>query len=364
MCNWLMTRRRSQQRRAADNAGLLGTRIFVEQGTPARIGLASNVADALVALGGATLNDETTRVLRPGGIAIAAEQTSVKPVPAGIDDWSHHYHGPDNNPQSLDKLARAPFLTQFVVEPRYAPAPQAAVAAGGRVFMAFGNVAWHQREEPWLNTLVAVNGFNGTMLWKRPLLPGLMVDRCTMIATPTTLYLADDKSCKLLDAATGKLVDEIAVPAGVGGGTFWKWMALDNGVLYGLVGEEERQDPDARWRRTVHGWPWNEMSKGYNDPARLWGLREDARGDGPESQVGALEVPGGSADRQPHLCMTSGRIYFSSFGRYVECVDAKNGKAIWKRTPRRTRKSSRASGGIVRSKGRSRLEDQRLHEVH
>ena len=34
--------------------------------------------------------------------------------------------------------------------------------------------------------------------------PGIMVDRSTMIATPETLYLADDKSCKLLDAATGE----------------------------------------------------------------------------------------------------------------------------------------------------------------
>ena len=39
----------------------------------------------LVALDGATLSDETARVVRPQGIAIAGDQTSVKPIPAGVD---------------------------------------------------------------------------------------------------------------------------------------------------------------------------------------------------------------------------------------------------------------------------------------
>ena len=63
--------------------------------------------------------------------------------------------------------------------------------------MAFGHVAWKERAEPWLDTLVAVNGFNGTMLWKRKLTSGIMVDRSTMIATPTTLYLADELFIKI-----------------------------------------------------------------------------------------------------------------------------------------------------------------------
>ena len=82
-------------------------------------------------------------------------QELVKPVPDGVDDWSHPYHGPDNNPQSRDQVARAPYLTQFLADPRYAPLPQVAVAAGGRVFKAFGHIAFKEREEPWLDTLAA-----------------------------------------------------------------------------------------------------------------------------------------------------------------------------------------------------------------
>ena len=106
----------------------------------------------------------------------------------------------------------------------------------------FGPCGLERGAEPWLNTLVAVNGFNGTLLWKRELTPGIMVDRSTMIATPASLYLADEQSCKVLDAATGEVRDEITVPADLVGGTFWKWMAMSDGVLYALVGEQEPLD--------------------------------------------------------------------------------------------------------------------------
>ena len=217
--------------RAADAAGLYGRRIFVaksphplplsqrERGEGA-IGLANNVADAAIVLDDpqdAPPKAELFRVLRPGGKALVGDNFWEKLVPLGMDDWSHHYHGPDNNPQSRDKLARAPLLMQFIAEPRFAPGPQSVVAAAGRVFMALGHVAWHQHEEPVVNTLIAVNGLNGTLLWKYPLRPGIMVDRSTMIATPTTLYLANDSSCKLLDAASGKLQDENRHPGEPGG---------------------------------------------------------------------------------------------------------------------------------------------------
>ena len=34
-------------------------------------------------------------------------------------------------------------------------------------FKAFGHIAFKEREEPWLNTLAAFNGYNGTLLWRR-----------------------------------------------------------------------------------------------------------------------------------------------------------------------------------------------------
>jgi outer membrane protein assembly factor BamB len=198
--------------------------------------------------------------------------------------------------------------------------------------MAFGHVAWHEREEPWMNTLVALNGFNGTMLWKRPLTPGIMVDRCTLIATPDTLYLADDTSCKLLNAATGKQIDEIVLPAEKTGGAFWKWLALENGVLFALVGAAEKLDVDARWRRTAHGWPWNEMSRDYNDIKHLWGFGKTLLALDPKSKQILWTLQEDPPIDSRTVSLRNGRIYCASFGRYVQCVDARIGKVIWKRT--------------------------------
>jgi outer membrane protein assembly factor BamB len=320
--------------KAADAAGLFGRRIFVAKGALSRIGLADNVADAVVVLGDKAdaPKAEVLRVIRPQGKVLVGEEVWSKPFPEGVDDWSHHYHGPDNNPQSRDRVARAPYLTQFIAEPRYAPAPQAAVASAGRLFMAFGHVAWHEREEPSMNTLVALNGFNGTMLWKRPLTPGVMVDRSTMVATPEILYLADDRSCKLLDAATGKLRDEIIPPTGVTGGTFWKWMALERGTLFALVGEAEGRDPDARWRFGHHGWPWDRISQGYNAAEYRWGFAKVLLAIDPKSKKILWTHQEDPPIDSRSLAMTGGRIYFAHFGRYLSCLDAKTGEPIWRRT--------------------------------
>jgi outer membrane protein assembly factor BamB len=318
-------------RRAADAAGLYGKRIFVGEGPLTRIHLADNLADAVVAPANAP-KDEVLRVLRPQGRALHGKAEVVKPVPAGVDEWSHHYHTPDNNTQSRDTLARAPYLTQFIVEPRYGPAPQAAVASGGRLFMAFGHVAWHEREEPWMNALLAVNAYNGAPLWQKPLKQGIMVDRSTLIATPTALYVSDDKSCKVLDAATGDVQREITVPADVAGGSFWKWMALEDGTLYALVGADEPGDPDARWKMKNHGWPWDKISKGYNEGPYAWGFANvlfaiDAKTGKVRWQHRAEQPIDSRA-----LCLKSGRLYLSSFGKYIVCLDAKDGREIWRRS--------------------------------
>ena len=38
-----------------------------------------------------------------------------------------------------------------------------------------------------------------------------------VIATPGTLYLADDESCKLIDARTGEVTGRIVIPEGAAG---------------------------------------------------------------------------------------------------------------------------------------------------
>lgn len=100
-------------RRAAEAAGLDATRFQVDRGPLSRLHLADNLADGLVAVGEAERigDGEALRVLRPRARALLGRRVLVKPVPDGVDDWSHPYHGPDNNPRSRDQRRQPPALS-------------------------------------------------------------------------------------------------------------------------------------------------------------------------------------------------------------------------------------------------------------
>lgn len=322
-------------REAAEADALDATRIQIDVGPLDRLHLADDIADGLIATGPAAAppDSEALRVLRPGAKAILGKREITKPIPEGIDDWTHPYHGPDNNPLSRDRVARAPFLTRFIAEPRYAPAPQVALAAAGRVFHAFGHVAWHEREEPFLSTLAAFNGWNGTLLWKRPLPEGMMVHRNTFIATPDTLFVADDPACLRIDAATGETLGEVRPPKDIATGTFWKWIALDGGVLFGLTGAPEPRDPEQRWKRTAHGWPWTGISPGYNAPENEWGFGENFFAFEPISGRPLWHYHETAPADSRAVCLGDGRLFAFRFGEYLTCIDARNGQPLWRKTP-------------------------------
>ena len=207
----------SAARQAAEADGVLGKRLFVADGDPASIQLEDNLADAIIvpAEEATAVQDvELLRVLRPRAIAVIGSRRLTKPVPEGQDEWSHVYHGPDNNPQSRDAAVRGDFRTQFIAEPTFSPMPEQTVVAGGRIFKAMGHIAHKANQNAMLNTLLCINAYNGTILWRRSLPEGFMIHRNTMIATDDALYMGDDESCKVIDAVTGEIREEIVVPAG------------------------------------------------------------------------------------------------------------------------------------------------------
>ncbi|MCB1244009.1 MAG: hypothetical protein KDN04_14865, partial [Verrucomicrobiae bacterium] len=129
-------------RQLAAEADLLGRRIFAETGPATELHLADNVADALVAgpsLGEALPESEALRVLHPRAVAHLKGRASVKAVPAGSDEWTHPFHGPDNNPQSTDATAKGRLRTQFIADPKFSPMPEQSVIAGGRLYKALGH---------------------------------------------------------------------------------------------------------------------------------------------------------------------------------------------------------------------------------
>lgn len=320
--------------RAADETGLLGKRVFVGYGSSARWNLADNLADLVVLSADESSGpaaDEAWRILRPGGKALTGTKELPKPFPEGTDDWSHPYHGPDNNPQSRDRVAQAPYLTHFLAEPWYSPMPLVTVASGGRLFKAFGHVAIKQREWPLLNTLVAQNAFNGTLLWQRPLSGNFMIHRNTLIATPHTLLLADDVSCKLLDAETGELRAEIVTTPD--DGVVWKWMALVGKTLYALVGDAEAPDPTVRGDRRARGWPWGPpLGRGYNNKEYPWGFGRTLLAVDVESKKVLWRHQEEDPIDARAMSMAHGRIFFYCHPTCLGAVDAASGSVLWRNT--------------------------------
>lgn len=321
-------------RKAAESAGLLGKRVFVQQGRWDHLHLADNLADAVILRGDAidgTKRDDLLRVLRPEGKLLAPTFEAVKPVPKDIDDWSHPYHGPDNNPQSRDRLARAPYLTHFTAEPWYSPMPLVTVTAGGRLFKAFGHIAVKEREWPWLSTLIAQNAYNGTILWQRPLAEGFMIHRSTIIATPKVLYLGDNDSCKVIDAATGKLKDEIKLPADLGDGPAWKWMALVDGTLYAVVGKAEPPDPTMKGGRLARGWPWRggALGQGYDSKTYPWGFGHTIVAIDPATKKVKWKHQEKEILDTRGVCLTGNRLFYTSHGKFMGCLDVSTGKKLW-----------------------------------
>ena len=224
----------SAVRAAASQAGLLGSSICAHEGSLDRIHLASNIADEVFvssAVQSSIDQDELLRVVRPQGAAVVGGSRIVKPVPDGYDDWSHAYHGPDNNPQSRDEYVRGRFHTHFLSIPKFSPMPEQSVAAGGRLYKAMGHIAHKANQNRWLNKLLCINAYNGTILWERDLPEGFLIHRNTMIATDDALLMGDHESCKVFDGETGEIRDEITVPEELTDGPVWKWMALRDGVL-------------------------------------------------------------------------------------------------------------------------------------
>ncbi|MHC5056506.1 MAG: hypothetical protein ACYTKD_17555, partial [Planctomycetota bacterium] len=320
-------------RRRADAAGLLGTRLFIGSGDPAVIQVAGNLADAVWVGSTAKVDqEELLRVLRPGGAAFVDGRKIVKRPPEGMDDWSHPYHGPDNNPQSSDRLARGELWTQFVAAPTFSPMPQQSVASAGRVFRAFGHMAHRKNQNALLNTLICVNGYNGVILWKRPLPEGFMIHRNTMVATPDALYMGNQTSCQVLDARTGEVRDEITLPEELADGPVWKWMAIQDDTLYALVGDEEIEIGTQRSDRPGLGhWPWGMWTgHDYKDPRTNFGFGRTLAAMNLKTKSVRWHLRTREYIDARSLCMSGGTIFAYCPGKSLNAVDRRSGEVLWR----------------------------------
>ena len=321
-------------RRQARLQGVLGSRVTIEAGSARSIHLADNIADLVYLPAGRLSKRDTSevqRVLCPGGVSLIAGKSWRKPVPEGTDVWSHPYHGPDNNPRSTDQLARAPYITQFLARPFYGPMPEVTVAAGGRLFKVFGHIAIKEREWPLVNTLVCIHGYNGTELWRRQLEPGFMVHRNLMVANDKELYLAFKERCLVIDAVTGETKRDVALPEGTTPDRTWKWMAIKDGVLYALLGDEEQDAIVIKGERTGAGWPWSGLGTGYAQDQYPWGFGRTLAAVDLESGELKWSLRKNEPLDSRATVLRNGRLFYYSEQNFVGSLESATGKELWQR---------------------------------
>ena len=324
-----------QVRKAASEAGVLGVRIFAEGNSQPTIRLGENVADCVLVAStsaGKIPDSELLRVLRPRATAFVGDRKLVKPNPHGIDDWSHPFHGPDNNPQSTDKLVRGGLRTQFIGFPKFSPMPEQTVIAGGRIYKAMGHIAHKANQNEMLNTLLCINAYNGTILWKRPNPPGFMIHRNTMIATDDALYMGDHESCKIIDGSSGEVRDQITIEKEITDGPVWKWMAMRDDILYALVGNPEiRIETQKSSRRGLGHWPWG-MWEGhdYKDPRTAFGYGRTVVAIDLKTKKLLWHYRDKEFLDARAICMSGNRIFCYCPENFLACIDAGDGSLLWK----------------------------------
>ena len=119
---------------------------------------------------------EINRVLAPRGVVVANGRVKyTRSVPATIDDWTHNLYDAGNSGVSGDEEAGALRHMQWTGSPSFSRSHDgnssflAMVSAAGRIFymMDEGSTAFLSLPSKW--SLVARDGFNGKVLWRRAL---------------------------------------------------------------------------------------------------------------------------------------------------------------------------------------------------
>ena len=147
-----------------------------------RLPQANNLVNMVIAEDMMGLSEEElVRVVCPlGHVRIRSGnkwKTISKPWPDDIDEWTHFLHDASCNPLAEDERIGIPRQLQWFSSPRWCRSHEfnssfpVMVSARGRIFYVFDQGVTGMEDEilPEKWTLFARDGFNGKLLWKRPL---------------------------------------------------------------------------------------------------------------------------------------------------------------------------------------------------
>ncbi len=229
-------------------AGLYGSRVTVLLADPAASNLPKYIANLVVSSQSVTgesdqgITAEAHRLQRPyGGVVCLGpvEQLRVERREAlpNAGTWTHQYSDVGNTGCTLDEVKgplRALWYRDVDLElpQRHGRGP-APLFDSGRMFVMG------------MNELVAVDAYNGTVLWRFEV-PGALAayNADHLMGTAGTgsnfcthagsLYVRQGSTCHRLDAATGKVLGKFTAPQHTDGKEAeWGYIACQDGILYG-----------------------------------------------------------------------------------------------------------------------------------
>ncbi|NLF38510.1 PQQ-binding-like beta-propeller repeat protein [bacterium] len=231
---------------------------------------------------------------------------------AGAEDWTHPFHGPDNNPVSGDGAFSFPSAVAWLGKPYHLLWRNIGgrIIANGRLYLAFGpNNDYTYR---------AYNVYNGSLLWERALDTNTWAQRhLNACVDGGRVYLMQQAHALVLDAASGAEVDRITFTNVTGQG---KWMTVASNLLVMLIGPMDIVDSGWLGSRNAMFPKRDSMDLGYGTllvahdlaaRAEKWRVDEGARID--SRTVG----------------VSAGRIIYHAPAARVVCRDVMTGGVIW-----------------------------------
>lgn len=238
-------------RRTVRDRGL-GGRVSARWFDGRRLPYADNLVNLLVVTDRAEVaEEELLRVLAPLGKIWIDGDTTTKPWPGDIDEWTHYLHGPDNNAVGRDQKVGLPRSIQWKAGPEWGRSHEqlagmsTAVTAGGRIFYVVDDAPLVFIRFPGRWKLVARDAFNGQLLWEKPIeswVDDLREFRSGPVHLQRRLVAVDDRVYATLgldaavtafDAATGRTLHRYE------GTEYTEEIVAANELLYLVVGTSE-----------------------------------------------------------------------------------------------------------------------------
>ncbi len=267
-------------REKLDAAGLYGTRVTVHHADISETLYPDYFADLIVSGRSVTGNtqilpsQEINRLQRPsGGMICTGKPGEMKvDVRGELDntgEWTHQYANPANTICSNDSLVRGPlemlwFRDVDIIMPQRHGRGTAPLYHNGRMFVEG------------INTLRAVNAYNGRPLWDYTLnnvleeydqdhLMGVSGTQSNFCLSDDYVFIHNQEKCFKINAETGEKIAEYKTPnVSNGESGIWGYIAYKNGLLIGTTANENHV---VKWRYLK-----GEMGSQYTESTSLFAL--------------------------------------------------------------------------------------------